>query len=359
MNLDELGWDPRWEATFAPLALRGLVPARVVTEDKHYYTVVGRDGPMLGQVAGKFFRRRHDASTLPKVGDWIALRPESRSDRVSIEAVLERRSSITRKTAGRAGAAQILATNIDVTLVVQALDPTLSLRRIERFLVSVLEGGSRPVVVLNKADLHPDAEAAAREVRRVAGGHPVVLTSARTGLGLGRLREVMPAGSTAVVLGTSGVGKSSLVNRLLGEKALVTLPVRAWDSKGRHATTHRELVVLPHGSLVIDTPGLRELHLWLADGGLDEAFPDVQALASECRFRDCRHDLDEGCAVRQGVAEGRLPADRLQSFLKLQSELATVAERKREHEWAQNRRRVRGGNIRVQHARMASDDGAA
>ena len=248
------------------------------------------------------------------------------------------------------------AANIDLALVVQSMDATLSLRRIERFIVAVLEGHCRPVVVLNKCDLHSDPDAVARDVRQVAGEHPIVLTSARTGRGLGLLRGLLAPCTTAVVLGTSGVGKSSLVNRLLGEKAMVTLPVRDSDSKGRHATTHRELVLLPDGSLVIDTPGLREMHLWLAGGSLEEAFPDVAEIAPQCRFRDCRHDADNGCAVRASVAEGRLPGPRLASFLKLQAELEDVARRKQEHEWDMNRRRARGGNARVQWARHGHDE---
>ena len=355
MNLGDLGWDAGWAGAFAPFAPAGLAPARVVTEDKHYYTVVGEHGPSLAQVAGKLLRRGHDPAALPKVGDWIASSP-GKGGRCCIEAVLPRRSSILRRNAGRSGSAQVLAANVDVALVVQAMDSTLSLRRIERFMVSILEGGARPVIVLNKCDLHPEPDQVADEVRAIAGSHEVVVTSARTGRGLGMIRGVLAAGRTAVVLGTSGVGKSSLVNRMLGEKALVTLPVREWDSKGRHATTHRELVVLPGGSLVIDTPGLRELQLWLAGDGLDDAFPDVGAIAVECRFRDCRHVSEEGCAVRQGVGDGRLSPERLASFLKLQSELEAVAERKREHEWARNRRRVRGGNMRVQRARHGAGD---
>ncbi len=356
MNLDSLGWDASWDAGFAPFAAQGLEPARVVTEDKHHYTVVGRQGPVLAQVAGKFFRQRNNPSTLPKVGDWVALRPNPASDRIAIEALLPRRSLITRKNPGRAGAPQILATNIDVALVVQALDATLSPRRIERFLVSVHEGGARPVVILNKSDLHPDPESVLAEVQALAGNHPVVLTSARTGRGLPLIRKHLPPSATAVFLGTSGVGKSSLVNRLLGEKAMVTLPVREWDSKGRHATTHRELVLLPDGGLVIDTPGLREWHLWLADGGLDEAFPDIAGIAAGCRFRDCSHAAQPGCAVQQHAAEGLLAQERLASFLKLQAELQAVAQRKQEHQWAQNRRRARGGNHGVQRARFADDD---
>jgi ribosome biogenesis GTPase len=343
MELSELGWDPAWEAAFAPFAADGFLPARAVTEDKHYYTLVCTEGPVLGQIAGKLIHRRQHNAALPKVGDWVAFRRPPASDRVSIEAILPRRSSLSRKIPGREASGQVLAANVDVALVVQALDETLNFRRIERFLVTALEGGARPVILLNKSDLHPDPDSIAEQVRSLAGQHPVLVTSARTGRAIPRIREFIPASSTAVVLGTSGVGKSSLVNRLYGERVQPTLPVRDSDSKGRHATTTRELILLPGGGLIIDTPGLRELHLWLSETGLADSFPDIVQIAATCRFRDCRHESEAGCAVRQHASDGRLDPDRLQSFLKLQRELQSVAHRHREHQWAVNRRRVRSG----------------
>lgn len=343
MDLVTLGWSPHWQELFITHEQHGLAPARVVTEDKHYYTVVSDQGPHLAQIVGRLLHLRAGNAQLPKVGDWVAIRRPENTDRVSIEAVLPRRSTIDRKIAGRAGAGQVLAANIDVALVVQALDETLNLRRIERFLVMVHEGGSRPVVILNKTDVCEDVEARLAEVQAVAGDHLVLAVSARTGRALPRLRELMVPGTTAVVLGTSGVGKSTLINRVYGERIQPTLPVRDSDSKGRHTTTSRELILLPNGGLIIDTPGLREFHLWTAGEGLDDAFPDVASLAGGCRFRDCAHESEAGCAVRKAVADGSLPSPRLESYLKLQRELDGVADRRQQHAWAVNRRKVRGG----------------
>ncbi len=343
MDLTTLGWNQHWQDLFTDHASAGLAPARVVTEDKHYYTVVSDQGPHLAQIVGRLLHLRADNAQLPKVGDWVAIRRPEKTDRVSIEAVLPRKSTLDRKIAGRAGSGQVLAANIDVALVVQALDETLNLRRIERFLVMVHEGGSRPVVILNKTDLCEDIEARLAEVQAVAGHHLVLAVSARTGRALPRLRELLIPGTTAVVLGTSGVGKSTLINRIYGERVQPTIPVREWDSKGRHTTTARELILLPAGGLIIDTPGLREFHLWLADGGLDDAFPDIAEIATRCRFRDCRHHSEGGCAVQQAVADGSLPKARIESYQKLQTELDGVAERRQQHTWAVNRRKVRGG----------------
>jgi ribosome biogenesis GTPase len=343
MDLTTLGWNQHWQDLFTDHAAAGFAPARVVTEDKHYYTVVSDQGPHLAQIVGRLLHLRADNAQLPKVGDWVAIRRPEKTDRVSIEAVLPRKSTLDRKIAGRAGSGQVLAANIDVALVVQALDETLNLRRIERFLVMVHEGGSRPVVILNKTDLCDDIEARLAEVQAVAGHHLVLAVSARTGRALPRLRELLVPGTTAVVLGTSGVGKSTLINRIYGERVQPTIPVREWDSKGRHTTTARELILLPAGGLIIDTPGLREFHLWLADGGLDDAFPDIAEIATRCRFRDCRHHSEGGCAVQQAVTDGSLPKARIESYQKLQTELDGVAERRQQHTWAVNRRKVRGG----------------
>lgn len=343
MELTRLGWTPHWDGLLPAPLPADRVPARVVTEDKHYYTVVSAHGPQLAQVVGRLFHRNGSHADLPKVGDWVVLHRPAGTDRASIESVLPRRTVLTRKIPGKAGARQILAANVDVAFIVQALDETLNLRRLERFLVMVHEGGAQPVVVLNKADLCHDLDARLAEVRRIAGNDPVLAVSARTGRSLPQLRSFLQPGSTVVLLGTSGVGKSSLINRLYGERIQPTLPIREWDSKGRHTTSVRELILLPDGGLVVDTPGIREFHLWLADEGLDDAFPDVAALAPACRFRDCRHRGEAGCAVREAVAGGTLSQDRLDSFLKLQTELEGVAHRRQQHTWAVNRRKARGG----------------
>ena len=343
MDLNELGWDAAWETAFAEHHAAGRIPARVVNEEKHYFTVVGATGPFLAQIDGKFMHRRRSVADLPKVGDWVAATAPVDSGVGGIHAALPRRSQLARKFAGRESVGQVLAANIDVAFLVQALGEPLNLRRLERFLVMAHEGRSRPVVVLNKADLSDDFEARVAEATSAAGDAEVIAVSARSGRAIPRLRALIRPGETAVFIGTSGVGKSSLVNRLYGERVQATIPVREADSKGRHATTARELILLSGGGLVIDTPGVREFHLWLSAGGLDDAFPDVAALAASCRFRDCHHRTETPCAVRSAVEAGTLPKERHESYLKLQAELDEVADRKRHQQHMQNRHRVRTG----------------
>ncbi|KAB2661247.1 MAG: ribosome small subunit-dependent GTPase A [Verrucomicrobia bacterium] len=355
MDLQLLGWDDAWDAAFAAHRASGKIPARVVNEEKHYFTVVAATGPFLAQIDGNLLHRRKSIADLPKVGDWVACTAPVDAGVGGINAVLPRRSQLARKVTGRESAGQVLAANIDVAFLVQALGEPLNLRRLERFLVMAHEGGTRPVVVLNKSDLCDDLEARLAEATAAAGDAPVVATSARTGRALPRLRALVRPGETVVFIGTSGVGKSSLVNRLYGERIQATIPVREADSKGRHATTARELILLPGGGLVIDTPGVREFHLWLADAGLDEAFPDIAALASGCRFRDCGHRTESPCAVRTAVEAGVLSKERHESYLKLQAELAAVAARKRRHQHMKNRHRAKTGT--KAYLRIREDDG--
>jgi len=250
---------------------------------------------------------------------------------------------LARKLAGREVAEQVLAANLDTAMVVQSLDATFNLRRLERFLVMAHEGGARPVVVLNKADLGEQVAERARAAVRSAGAVPVIVASARTGQGLEELRAWVRPGETVALVGTSGVGKSSLINRLYGEDIQATLEVRARDAKGRHTTTWRELIVLPSGGLVIDTPGMREFHMWVADEGLEETFPDIAELAAGCRFRDCRHASEAPCAVKDAVASGKLDRGRYESYLKLQRELAYLSEERRQHTYQVRKRRAKTG----------------
>lgn len=343
MELVALGWNSFFADAFAEFGRRGLLPARVVGEDKLHYTVVGEAGDLLAVISGKVHHRRGTDGRLPKVGDWVAIALQSGDKRAIIHAVLPRRTTLTRKVTGREIREQVLATNLDTAFIVQALDATLNFRRLERFLVMVLEGGVQPVVVLNKADLCSDLEASVAEARAVAGNSPVVVVSAKTRKGIGELRKLIPPGATVGFIGTSGVGKSSLINRLLGEVTQPTIEVRAGDSKGRHSTTWREIIPLPDGGLVVDTPGMREFHMWLADGGLDEAFPDITGLAATCRFRDCTHREEPGCGVKAAVAAGGLPRERHASFLKLNSELTLMAQKRKLHVYAVNRHREKSG----------------
>lgn len=343
MDLMVMGWDAAWAEAFAVHAGRGLGAARVVNEDKHAYIIVGEAGEQPASIAGKLHHTKRSNADLPKVGDWVVIKPQTGEAKAVIHAVLPRRTRVVRQSTGRASESQLVAANVDIVFIVQALDQTFNCRRLERFLVMVHEGGARPVVVLNKCDLEDAVRARTIAAVAAAGDCPVVVTSARTGKGLGELRALLVPRQTVCFLGTSGVGKSSLVNRLYGEKVQGTVPVREDDSKGRHTTSRREILPLPNGTLVVDTPGMREFHLWLADTGLEDSFPELAEIASGCRFRDCTHGAEPGCAVKQAVDTGKLPKDRYDSYRKLQAELDATTQRQREHDYAQNRHRARAG----------------
>ncbi len=343
MDLCSVGWDDTWQATFAVLAAKGLLPARVVNEDKHAYIVVSETGEQPASITGRLHHLKHSNAELPKVGDWVGIKRQAGEAKVVIHAVLPRRTRVVRHSTGRAATLQIMAANVDIVFIVQALDQTFNRRRLERFLVMVHEGGAKPVVVLNKCDLRDEVTARTDEAAAAAADLTVIATSAKTGKGLGELRALLVPRQTVCFLGTSGVGKSSLINRLYGERIQATLPVREEDAKGRHTTTRREMLPLPNGTLVVDTPGMREFHLWLADEGLDQAFPDLLELATGCRFRDCTHGAEPGCQVKAAVEAGRIPRDRYESFRRLHSELGVTELRHREKAYAQNRHRERSG----------------
>jgi ribosome biogenesis GTPase / thiamine phosphate phosphatase len=329
-QLVALGWDDWFADRFAGLAGAGALPARVVADHGAAHFVHTGAEQLPAQVHHKLAasaRRRADP-TLPAVGDWVVIRRSGA--RAVIEAVLERRTAFRRKVAGALSHEQVLAANVDIAVVVAGLDPAPSLRRLERTLAMAWASGADPLVLLSKADLAgPAAVVMAAEAERVAAGAPVVSLSAVTGLGLERVPELIPAGRTAVLLGPSGVGKSTLVNRLTGGEVMRTTAVRS-DGKGRHTTTHRQLFAMPWGGLLIDTPGLRELQLWtdVEDaGGIDRLFADLDELATRCRFSDCRHAREPGCAVQAAITRGDLTPGRLESYRKLRRE-ATAVERR-------------------------------
>jgi ribosome biogenesis GTPase len=326
-RLARLGWDADRAADLAKLDDPRLRPARVGTEHRGAYVLLTEQGDQWAVPTGRLrLDAREGVSDLPAVGDWVAYRLPDRSDRGVVTAVLPRRTQISRKTAFNRTEEQVLAANVDIAFVTTALPDDLNLRRLERYLATVWESGAQPVILLTKADLCDDVEAAVAEVETVAFGVPIHSVSAPQGVGIEELRSYLDGNRTAVLLGSSGVGKSTIVNALLGGDAIATQEIRS-DGRGRHTTTRRELHLVPGGGILLDTPGIRELQLWDAEEGLEEAFEDVEEVAAQCRFADCSHEHEPDCAVRAAVASGALPAERFESYRKLQRELAALAAR--------------------------------
>jgi ribosome biogenesis GTPase / thiamine phosphate phosphatase len=321
VTLEELGWGPHFEAAFAPYGAEGLVPARVATQHRGGFELLTEDGEPTGVPAGTL-------DELPAVGDWVAAAAVPGEDKAVIEAVLPRRTAFTR-TEPSSDAREVVAANVDTVFVTTAVGRDFSARRLERYLAAAHESGAEPVVLVNKADAD-GADDALEQARAAAPGVPVHLISAKRGDGLEQLAGYLATGCTVALLGSSGVGKSTLANRLAGEELLATGDVRA-DELGRHTTIRRQLVRLPRGGLLLDTPGLRELQL--ADADLDETFPEIAALVAECRFRDCSHTHEPGCAVREAVESGAIARERSESYLKLAGELADLGERQRRSGW--------------------------
>jgi ribosome biogenesis GTPase len=317
LNLESLGWDASYAEAFQPHEQDGLAPARVAVEHRSEYVVYSALGELRAEAAG---RLRFDGEH-PAVGDWVAISPRPGEERATIQAVLPRRTAFVRKAPWLETKAQVVAANVDVVFVVCGLDGNYNIRRIERYITLAWESGAEPVVLLTKADLCDDVDSHRWEVEAVAIGVPVYAVSAPTGEGLEAVASHLGEGRTAALLGSSGVGKSTLVNALAGDELLATREVRAGDGRGRHTTTHRQLVVLPQGGVMLDTPGMRELQLWDADEGLSTAFAEIDELAGQCRFSDCAHNGEPGCAVRSALADGSLERERFDSWRKLQREL--------------------------------------
>jgi ribosome biogenesis GTPase len=324
-RVEQLGWDEHWQSELERLDDHNLIPGRVAAHHRGEYVVWTAEGELRADLSGRMFRAAEVGGPLPAVGDWTLLRPRLDERRATIDGVLARRTAFSRKRTLGEAVEQVLAANVDVVLLVNGLDADFSMRRLERYLTTAWESGAEPIVVLTKADLHDDLTNVLLEIERVAIGVPVVAVSNVTGDGIETVRATIGRGRTAVLLGSSGVGKSSLLNRLAGTEVMRTAEIAA-DGTGRHTTTHRELVQLPDGSLVIDTPGLRELQLW--EGDLDTSFADVEELAANCRFNDCSHTHEPACDVLAAVEDGRLELDRLRSWRKLQRELLAIAARK-------------------------------
>jgi ribosome biogenesis GTPase len=327
MNLADLGWNSDLQRHLAPFAADGLAAARVAREEKGAYVVLAEQEELTAEICGKLRHEAQSRGDLPAVGDWVAVSARPEEGKATIRAVLPRKSRFVRKVRGGRTEEQVIAANMDTVFLVNGLDADFNVRRIERYLTLSWESGAQPVIVLSKADLCDDVAGRMAEAESSAMGTPVHAVSAVRRDGLEVLQKYLTTGRTAVFLGSSGVGKSTLINALLGDERLKTAPVRESDGRGRHTTTRRELIPLPGGGLVIDTPGLRELQLWADGEAVGRTFEDIEALATQCRFRDCAHGSEPGCAVRAALESGELDAGRWRSYVKLQRELRHLAHR--------------------------------
>ena len=319
MNLEMLGADISVYRAFDPWALQGLTLARVAASNRDRYRLLTAAGAIDAEASGALWYRSTGPAAMPVTGDWVAARAINATEAI-VEAVLPRRTCFSRRAAGRREAQQPIAANIDLVFLVSGLDRDFNPRRIERYLALAVESGAAPVIVLNKRDLCQDLAARIDQTTSLATGAPVVTASTVAADGLEQLRAHLAPGRTIALLGSSGVGKSSIVNGLLGEEKLRTNAVREHDSRGRHTTTDRELIPLPEGGALIDTPGMRELQLWAGEDSIDLVFDEVAGFAASCRYRDCTHTGETGCAVRQAVDDGTLDPARLTSYRKLQGE---------------------------------------
>jgi ribosome biogenesis GTPase len=311
------GWNSYFEAFWRGGGWENAVPARVVAQQRKFWRVAGDFGECWAEASGKLRLAADGCADWPAVGDWVVVELHGGDTTAVIQEVLPRRSKFVRKSPGKKMEEQVIAANVDTALLVSALDGDFNPRRVERYLAQCWDSGARPVIVLNKADACEEARGKAAEMERVAIGTGVCVVSARTGQGFGELEEFLRPGQTLVLLGSSGVGKSTVANRLLGQTVQEVRPVRESDGRGRHTTTTRELFVLPGGALLMDTPGLREMQLWNAEQGVAQTFADIDALAEECQFSDCRHEREPGCAVLAAVSAGVLDTARLESRTKL------------------------------------------
>jgi ribosome biogenesis GTPase len=335
-SLEDLGYSPFFSAQVErfDLVRSGLVPARIAADGPGIYPLLGCQA-LLGELSGRLRHEIH-GSERPAAGDWVAVADDA--ERAVIHHVLRRRTAMVRRAADTEATAQVIAANVDVICLVTSANRDLNPRRIERYLTAVWESGAEPVVVLNKVDLVADVAPLIDSIAAVALAVPVVQVSALTGAGVDELRTHVGLGRTVGLVGSSGVGKSSLINRLVGRDVQHVSDIREDDARGRHTTTRRELVLLSGGGVLIDTPGMRELGLIEDEGGVDTAFADIAAIALGCRFNDCLHEAEPGCAVQAALYSGTLSAERLKSYRKLLREIA-AAERKRDPVLAANERR--------------------
>ncbi|MEX0272535.1 ribosome small subunit-dependent GTPase A [Leptolyngbyaceae cyanobacterium UHCC 1019] len=321
MNLEQLGWSDRYAHSLKPYCEQTFAVGRVAVEYRQTYLLYTEQGEQLAEVSGKLRHQTTDLQDFPAVGDWVVIQSRPTDHRATIHAILPRMSKFSRKVAGSKTEEQVIAANVDTVFLVSGLDGDLNLRRIERYLILAWESGANPVIVLNKADLCLQVAQQVAAVEAIAIGVPVIALSAAQQQGMDALQPYLQSGQTIALLGSSGVGKSTIANQLNGEPIQTVQAVRQGDDRGKHTTTHRQLILLPSGALMIDTPGMRELQVWSGTEGLPETFPEIETLAQQCHFRDCQHQQEPGCAVQQALVDGHLDQGRFLNYQKLQREL--------------------------------------
>jgi ribosome biogenesis GTPase / thiamine phosphate phosphatase len=326
-SLTQLGWNDFFEKKYKPYKEKNFIAARVAAEDKQRYLIFSEAGELTGEVTGKLLYCSETGADLPKTGDWIAGILYETEKKVIIHSVLERRTKLSRKTADRKTEEQIIAANIDYVFIVQSLDNNFNIRRMERYITTALESCAQPVIILNKADLRNKPDEIKNEVKNYFPGFEVILSDAIKGRGIFDIKEILAEGTTGVFTGSSGVGKSTIINALIGKEMLKTVEISNAVKKGKHTTTRREMLLIPGAGIVIDTPGMRELQLWNADDGFISLFDDIDSLALKCKFSNCTHTSEKGCAVIDAIEKGIINEEKMKSYRKLKKELNYLEEK--------------------------------
>lgn len=347
-SLKLLGWNSFFEESSELFKQNGFSFARINTEHKERYIVASEIGELSAEITGKLLYSSDNNAYLPKVGDWVAVIIYEDEMKAIIHDVLPRRTVFTRKVAGKKIQEQVIASNIDLLLIVQSLDTNYNHRRLERYLVMAYEGKMEPIIVLNKSDICPDVSKKLKEVRKIFPDINSFAVSAETGDGINDLKEMIIEGKTCALVGSSGVGKSSIINRLLGYERQKVNEIRLFDSKGKHTTSTRELILIPGGGIIIDTPGMREFQLWAAESGIENVFNEIEEISKNCHFKDCTHTHEINCAVLDSLKKGILSQERYDSYLKLKKEtewikIKSVPEemQKREDKWKKIHKQVK------------------
>jgi ribosome biogenesis GTPase len=334
MDLKSIGWNKYFSDHFKKYKNEKLYPARIISEQKKSYILFSKEGELKSSARGILWHQNGIKTNTPIVGDWVAIRPLSEKKTANIIHILPRKSSFSRKSSGGRkrysggkNTEQVIVANIDFGIITIGLDRDYSLRRIERYLALVQGSGASPLIILNKADICKDSQKRKKEVRRIAAGIPVITMIALQEDSVETLYTYIKKGKTAALLGSSGVGKSTIINQLLGYQRQKVKEISGYAKKGQHTTSRRELIILPNGGLMIDNPGMREVQLWADEGDLSDIFSDIEELAQNCRFRDCQHSAEPGCAVKVSIDNGVIDKNRLNNYKKMKSEITEFVEK--------------------------------